>query len=536
MSRPNPAILLGFFVAVIGVMVGAALAKGGFYMNRHEGDVMHLADIVLRMADGEWPHLDFMTPLGVLAFQPIVIFIKLGFGMGYSILLSQGLVAVALLPAIWWVGVTRLPASVAYGFGLVSLVMVTALLHGEAVAAVSISMHYNRWAWVISFVAILTAMLEPSGRRSHTIDGVVIGLALAALAMIKMTFFVAFALPVAIALLRHKAYRTIMFAVAAGLAVVAGYTAFAGFDFWLAYLGNLLAVSGSEGRPYPTNPLAGVIGQPAYLGATVMLFMSVIFLRRARCEIDGLVLLLLAPGFFFVTYQNFANDPQWLLLLGIILFSCGLQYQGGGTEERTNLIVSGFIVLTLASPSFTNLFFSPFRHFVTEAEEFTEMIPGNEAHQDMRVHKMRAYRYQATVKHPFESNGLDKWDEFAEWDEPDILNGEELAYCTLDVGMSAWFDVAARDLEQAGFGGKVLFNADIFNSFWLYGDFDRLPHAAPWYYYGLPGIENADYVVVPLCPISLPSRRSVLAEIIETGLQLTEVRRTGLYILLEPEK
>ncbi|MCB2159989.1 MAG: hypothetical protein KDD95_17150, partial [Rhodobacteraceae bacterium] len=59
--------LSAFALIVIAVLGGVALAKGGFYLGMHEGDAIHLAEIVLRMADGQWPHLDFMTPLGVLS-------------------------------------------------------------------------------------------------------------------------------------------------------------------------------------------------------------------------------------------------------------------------------------------------------------------------------------------------------------------------------------------------------------------------------------------------------------------------------------
>ena len=137
MSRPNPAVLFGFFVAVIVAMCGAALLKGGLYLGKHEGDTFHLLQIVFRMADGQVPHLDFMTPIGVIAFAPIALFVKLGYGAGISIILSQLLVAIALLPAVWWVAYSRLQGLLPYLFGLFVLVLVTALVHGEAQRSVA---------------------------------------------------------------------------------------------------------------------------------------------------------------------------------------------------------------------------------------------------------------------------------------------------------------------------------------------------------------------------------------------------------------
>ena len=73
MSRPNPAVFIAFLVAVIVVLGSVTLAKGGFYLAKHEGDTLHLLQILFRMASGEWPHLDFMTPIGLLAFAPVVV-------------------------------------------------------------------------------------------------------------------------------------------------------------------------------------------------------------------------------------------------------------------------------------------------------------------------------------------------------------------------------------------------------------------------------------------------------------------------------
>ena len=82
MSRPNPAILCAFLVAVWAVLGGIALAKGGFFLAKHEGDTFHLLQIVFRMTGGEWPHLDFMTPIGIMAFAPIALFVEMGAGVG----------------------------------------------------------------------------------------------------------------------------------------------------------------------------------------------------------------------------------------------------------------------------------------------------------------------------------------------------------------------------------------------------------------------------------------------------------------------
>ncbi len=99
--------LFAYLSGIVVLIAAMTLAKGGLYIDRHEGDTLHLMEIVMRIAQGQWPHLDFVTPLGGISFLPIAGLVAAGFGIGTSILLSQVLVAVAFLPAIWWGAETR---------------------------------------------------------------------------------------------------------------------------------------------------------------------------------------------------------------------------------------------------------------------------------------------------------------------------------------------------------------------------------------------------------------------------------------------
>jgi len=63
MDKAGSRLFLGFLLGLVALMGGLALAKGGLYVDRHEGDTLHLTEIVLRMAGGEWPHLDHMSAI-----------------------------------------------------------------------------------------------------------------------------------------------------------------------------------------------------------------------------------------------------------------------------------------------------------------------------------------------------------------------------------------------------------------------------------------------------------------------------------------
>lgn len=537
MGRTNGAALGAFLLAVVVLLAGVTLAKDGLYIAKHEGDTLHLTQMVLRMAGGDWPHLDFQTPIGVLAMMPIALFVKLGWGIGHAFILSQVLVAVIALPAIWWVAHSRFTPLWGAVFGGFALVLILALVHGETEFSVSVSMHYNRWAWALAFLAIALAMLPARGSSSAVADGLVIGLALAAMVLIKVTYAVAFLPPILIALVVARAWRTIWVAALAGLALAAVVTLSVGTPmFWLAYLRDLATVAGSDVRPQPGLGWSAILSAPAFLGGNLVLILSVILLRQAGHMREGLVLLLLVPGFVYVTYQNYGNDPQWIGLVGLMLVMLEPSREvrnAMGWNVTRGIGLAAVACFAFAAPSALNLIYSPFRHIKNDVTEFTPIIPGSGVHEDLQTFALRVQRVSGRI-------ALDGPDSpYAAYTDPEAredaraeFRGEVLPDCSLDMGMVSWFRAISDDLKASGLAhGKSAFVADLLSSFWLYGAFVPLEHGAPWYYGGLPGFDSADYVLVPLCPMSQKVRKQALEAIEEKGAELEELRRTETYIL-----
>ena len=529
------AIALALMTVLLG---GAALLKGGFYLGKHEGDTLHLLQMVLRMADGDWPHLDFVTPIGVLAIAPIAWLVSLGLGVGHAILWSQVLVALIALPATWYVARTRFAGIWSYVFGAVILILILALVHGETTRAVSISMHYNRWAWAAAFLAIATAVMPARG-GNRTVDGVIIGVAMALLLLTKATYLIAFLPAILVALIGRKAWRTVVAGLIAGIVVMVAVTVLAGTPiFWLAYLRDLATVAASDVRPQPGYAFGVTVGAPAWMGGSLMLILSVIWLRHAGRMLEGLVMLILVPGFFYVTYQNFGNDPQWLPLLGLMLIALrpdGEVTNSFGWNMREVMTYTAVAALAFGAPSLINLAYSPFRHLTEDPEDYTALLPGSGLHEDIVTPTIRAYRMDAKVA----LDGPDTiygafWDPEFRQNEVTEWKGETLPNCANEVGTVGWFQVNAKLLNETGLiEGKTAFVADLLNAFWLFGAFEPLPGNAPWYYGNLSGLENADFVVVPLCPMSVTTRHLILAELDEADVVLTEVARTSEFILYE---
>ena len=524
-----------FLVAFWALLAAVLLAKGGFYVGKHEGDTIHLADLVLRQASGAWPHLDYMTPIGVLATAPIAFFVAQGMGLGMSILTAQVAVAGLLLLPIWWIGITRLQAGWAMLFAGICLTMTMALVHGEASPGISISMHYNRWAWTLAFLAIATVLLPPhergSGMTGRIADGVLLGLSFAALALIKVTYVAAFLPAILVALLIRRDWVELKTALLAGLFVVLLLTILAGPGFWPAYFGDLLSVATEGDRLYPQASLNGVIIAPAYMGGSFLAIFSVVLLRQCGRAEEGLILLLLVPGFFYATFQNFGNDPQWMYLLGVLLLA--LRPEPGvenswGWNMRLAVTLAACAAFALSLPSALNLAFSPFRHLASDPAQYEPLLPARPEHIDFQVSKERNERPYGMVTRLVAG---------AEPEEPPVtLLGESLPVCELGLGPVAYLDAAAREVEAAGYGGRAIYHADVTSGFWLFGDFQPLRGAAPWRYSGLPGFEEAEFLLVSFCPIYRKSRDGILDDLNSAGIGLSEVHRGEDFVLLEIQR
>ncbi len=154
----------------------------------------------------------------------------------------------------------------------------------------------------------------------------------------------------------------------------------------------------------------------------------------------------------------------------------------------------------------------------------------------IRALKERVYGVNNVVPGDGDGSGYEAFRGDAERKNIAKLNGEVLPDCEQQTGMSALFTAMSRDLEAAGYAGKRVLAADLFTLFWMFGDFQPVKGAAPWYYGGVPGVENADLIVVPLCPIAKNVRAEMLKALEQSGRTLTVVRRTPLYVAIETSR
>ncbi|MEM9583427.1 MAG: hypothetical protein AAGA08_09970 [Pseudomonadota bacterium] len=528
MNRLQSGKLFIYLVGIVAVFGTILLMKGGLYLNRHEGDALHLIEIVRRMSLGEWPHLDFVTPLGFAAFWPIAAFMKAGFGTGTSILLAQIAMAVALILPVFYVVRTRMSAEIGYAFGAVVLILALALVHGEAGDDVSVSMHYNRWAWAMTYLAVPVAVFAPRSGESDVLDGLILGLAMSFLILGKVTFAVAFAPALIAALVLRGAWTVLGVGLGLVLLCMLIPTATGGFAFWQAYIGDLLQVMGSEIRPRAGVDWATLLTGPRFVLANLVLLASIYVLRTGPRPEIGAVMVLLAPAFLYVTYQNWGNDPKWLMLLALILVLAG--------EEAKHRVLA-LVAVALIAPSFWNMAVSPLRHVKQNTEDFVAVFP-QAPHDDIFTPSARVNRVQERGTVTFTDPQFLALNEFADM-VPDLeFQGITYPSCRQELGLLGVMRDVAADLRAVGLDDEArVFSTDTFGGLWMFGGFDPLPGGAPWYYGGLSGFDSATHVLVPTCPITPRAFDAIITALNETdGLALTELRRTELYTLYRKDQ
>lgn len=505
---------------------------GSVLIMSFQGDALHMAQTVLRVSAGEVPHRDFQTPLGVMAFLPISGLHNIGFGIGKAFAYAPSLLGVISLPAVYWLGLTRLKPAGALLFGLIFLALLFAYVHGGLLPTTAVSMYYNNWGWAMAMPVVLLVVLPgPEGRFAFWFEALILGFGMGFLTLSKATYAV-FLLPaLVLALSMDKAWGKLLVGSIFALAFLAVFTVpFGGLNYWQGYVSDLLTVVNSPTRAQPGLGLAGLAVSARHLPGAVALFAAVIFLRQARLQKEGLVILFLGLGWMLITYQNWENDPHWMAFAGLLLFPMSTKvelYNAYGWPLRSAIRFTGVGLIVMGVPLTYTQVQSVVLHNGLNATDFKNTLAVN-PQADLRFRDPK--QGVVWVKTPFPplSDGLPE-------DKITRLGAEVLSNCHKDNGLFSDLQATGARLDEiAGTAGKTVLYADWVNALWMFSAVKPLPQGAPWYYGGAPGFQNADFLVVPMCPMGPFVRRIILQEITaDTSLQFEEIERNDLFILLK---
>lgn len=524
-------VILGVIWAVI---AGIWIASGKLVTSGHVVDVLHATDAAMRIADGQHAHLDFLTPLGVLAFLPITWFLNAGFGADQALVYANIAIPLLFVPAIAYVAASRMTLVIGVLFALFCLVLGMGGVYGGTLSTVSMSLYYNRWAWMVAFIVVAAIMLDPKTERP-ILDGIIIGACLSFLALVKMSYFVAFAPVVVVGLLTARNHKfTIALCLTGLLAMIAATIVGGGFGYWAAYAHDLNFVRMSDVRPKPGADFTAILSGPKFIAGTAILLAAVIALRQAGQMRAGLLLMVLVPGFAFITYQNWGNDPKWLMVMAVLCFMWAVQLgdaRSFGTDARSLFLALGIAASALTAPSFINILNSPARNFFADLADFTPIIQGPR-HDGLRIQSATAFSPKGSIDlSPVPvPEGARSQKEKRDKD-PVIFGGVEIAECGLKGGYFGNVLAISNDLKSAGFSEATIGFAGAFNPLPLVGGFAREPARPVWYYGGQTGLIDADFVVVPTCSASFGPLRHYLNALSESGTPINLVHETPHYRL-----
>lgn len=508
--------------------------NGDFLVNAFEGDAFHLAAGVFRLLDGEVQHLDFHTPLGVLAFLPARILMSAGLGFGMAAAYSNLLVALAFMPVLIWVGETRFSGALRYGFAFVILLLFLALVRGGPdTREVGIALYYNRWCWAVSGLAIALVLLDgPDRPKAHLLDGVFLGVCFGFLALTKATFFIFLAPAVVIGLVARRRLETLSAAVATGGVILVTFLGLTGgTEVAQAYIGDLQAVVTGNLRTVPSQGIPGVVMSPEKLASSIAVLVAAVGLRRAGYRAEGLFLFFLFPGLALVTVQNWGNFGQWSFYLGLILWARIAQ---GDRRKPAHLVrMCGLAITVTALPQIMGMSDSLVTHKLLQQRSFVSVFDDPRL-ADFKFSRSRlaSSQMRSSVLYGYEEQYI------GDLDPPDYgsFQGQELVNCALKQGIGSYVKAIADDLAaRDDVRGKQVLHASASTFFWLFGGTERLTNGQLWYYGGDTGFAEAEYFVLPFCVLGTSGlvARRVMVEELESNDEhnFSEVDRNELFVL-----
>jgi hypothetical protein len=367
---------------------------------------------------------------------------------------------------------------------------------------------------------LLAALLEPD--RVRTWEAVVIGAALAGLALIKITYFVAF-LPLAVlGLAVTGQIRSLIVALATGAGIAVLLTILWGADYWQAYLGDLLYVAGADARPNAGGGVLRMMTGPRMLAPLALVAAAAVLLCQSGGQRKGLLLVCTFLAGAYVSDQNAGFDPLFLGFVALLLLVWG---RGRSDGRHVALTVISLGLGVAVAPNLFNLATSPVRAALADRSGFVPLVIGGTRHQNILLDRSAALSAGQSYL------GFDGQRTFFGQQPPAPVEfqGEALPACESLISPAFFASIAAdlaeRDLAQ----GQTIFVADFLSPLWLFGDHPPLVGAAPWSYGGLHGIENADLVLIPVCPNRMSVHRLILEALEE--IPMTELVSTPLYRL-----
>lgn len=188
-DRVSLFVLLGSALAMLFVLAavyGRGISHSAVFVN----DSFVFFDGIDAIAGGLLPNKDIISPVGPLAYLlPYWGYEILGKYPGAVELASVILAAPVLIASALLMWRHTMPLMAIFLMGIIAGVIVVPLVPGLDPSLFSHAMHYNRWGWGLLCAVMLLGLPGSSGKGWIILASISGGLFLAALFLIKITFF-----------------------------------------------------------------------------------------------------------------------------------------------------------------------------------------------------------------------------------------------------------------------------------------------------------------------------------------------------------
>lgn len=522
--------LLALLLALFGALQAwLLLAPDALLMTQMEADVYHVLDGLLRIRDGGQQHIDFKTPLGVLALNALGIPMSLGLSPGAAMAAANLFVMALMIPATLWLHATRMPFGPALGLGLSAMLVAAALIWGGGALGASFAMFYNRWCWAMLMVALPILLIPHRGRGGDLVDGLVIGLVAAAFFYLKITYAFGFFLIGLVWLLAVRRWRAAGAALAVCLAALAAVTAsFGGLEMLGGYMDDMADVSASPHRPRPGLPLVDVATRAEVIAISLTLFAALVVLARAGFGRTAAVWAAASAVIYYVAYQNFGNWPTGALALPFVLWALARRAPEAalafGYPARR---VMGLLAVGLVFS------FAPTLALMQSSLVVTYLAPPSAAAAILAPHGTPDIAFSSEEGRYF---GLDRIGAGVE-DDPErrSFGGLDFPPCTFGQGAESVYPPLAEELRaRLDLSGKRILLADTINPLWFLTGTEPIRGVHIWHYAPIgEKLGEIDLLVVPFCDLVRRQRNAIIDEVAESGLDFGLAFQTPFFAVFE---
>jgi hypothetical protein len=304
---------LGFLLVFTIELALVIAATGCPAINAMPWDVATLLDGGFRVLHHQKPHVDFYSPLGFLPLALIAAGMKIGSVSASAFAAIQAFLLPGLTIWAWLLLRSRTSAFFAVFLSLwIGVLAITPRSLGYPAPTISYAMQYNRWGWALLLIACAGLFLPPR-KGTAKIEPISSGIIAGLLLFLKINYFAAIALAIAIRMIAAGFDRRWFTRMALGFATAAaGGLGYLRFDF-RAYLADLQLVASVQPVAVRTLSLVQLVFDNSF---DLWLLASVCMIAMIQTRSQGE-----DPGPRFRT----AAVPAALAALGI--FTCSANWQ-----------------------------------------------------------------------------------------------------------------------------------------------------------------------------------------------------------------